>query len=430
LRDTAQIAPGPETASSESLCVQAALRGRSFATTPMLRKLLIYLWEHRGEDANEYAIAVDALDRRPDFDPRIDATVRVQISRLRVRLKEFYETEGNELPLQMTVPLGTHRLQFIEANHGELPEGQPSMGFAVTAKARPAARAGRFSTRMVVTVAVVVLVATVIGSTVWWVLHTRRLARPQIGQMPAFWNQCLGNGKETRIVIPAPVFFAWKSASGDRLMVRDPEVNDYATEKKSKALSGLEDKLGKSELMQAYTVAPDTYAATQLVHYLDQYGVPVVVSETSDSPIGELDRSNFVVIGTGRTLSPFQPYLNRLDLKMDTRKESVEDVKAQAGKPTVYNTEHQSIQRAVTPGILAMLPSNGSGGRIMVIMSPYDTFAMVAYLTSQAGLRDLERAQRAAGKNPYFEAVIMSETDGSVPLRSSLVLYRPLPPTP
>src|SRR6185436_16379316 len=88
-------------------------RSDIFRTAPVMRTLLLYLWQHRSEPISEYAIAVDALGRRPDFDPKIDATVRVQIARLRVKLKEFYEAEGETLGLRLTIPLGGHQLEWI-----------------------------------------------------------------------------------------------------------------------------------------------------------------------------------------------------------------------------------------------------------------------------------------------------------------------------
>jgi DNA-binding response OmpR family regulator len=59
-----------------------------------MRSLLLYLWKHQGEPISEYAIAVDALGRSPDFDPKADSTVRVQVARLRTKLKDFYAECG------------------------------------------------------------------------------------------------------------------------------------------------------------------------------------------------------------------------------------------------------------------------------------------------------------------------------------------------
>lgn len=83
------------------------------STAPLMRSLLIYLWKHRGEDISEYAVAVEALGRRPDFNCKIDASARVQISRLRSKLRRFYEIEGESFPLRLSIPMGGHQLKWI-----------------------------------------------------------------------------------------------------------------------------------------------------------------------------------------------------------------------------------------------------------------------------------------------------------------------------
>src|SRR5215467_1400865 len=77
----------------------------TFRTAPTMRALLLYLWEHQGEPISEYAIATEALGRNHDFDPKLDSTVRVQVARLRTKLKDFYES-ADDFPLRLTLPLG------------------------------------------------------------------------------------------------------------------------------------------------------------------------------------------------------------------------------------------------------------------------------------------------------------------------------------
>src|SRR5947207_13850323 len=80
----------------------------TFRSAPTMRALLLYLWEHQGEPISEYAIATEALGRSADFEPKLDSTVRVQVARLRAKLKEFYESAGGEFPLRLSLPLGRH----------------------------------------------------------------------------------------------------------------------------------------------------------------------------------------------------------------------------------------------------------------------------------------------------------------------------------
>jgi hypothetical protein len=61
---------------------------------------------------NETDIAVSALGRKPDFDPRTDSVVRVEARRLRIRLSQFY-SEHPERPLQIVLPAGQYGPTFV-----------------------------------------------------------------------------------------------------------------------------------------------------------------------------------------------------------------------------------------------------------------------------------------------------------------------------
>src|SRR5271163_305655 len=47
-----------------------------------------------GIPIKEYQIATEVLGRSTDFDPQLDSMVRVQAGRLRVKLTEYYGTDG------------------------------------------------------------------------------------------------------------------------------------------------------------------------------------------------------------------------------------------------------------------------------------------------------------------------------------------------
>jgi hypothetical protein len=67
------------------------------------------------EDVKEYQIGVDVLGRPPSFDPTEDAAARVEAHRLRKRLREYYETEGQTHSLRIEVPLGHYAITFQRA---------------------------------------------------------------------------------------------------------------------------------------------------------------------------------------------------------------------------------------------------------------------------------------------------------------------------
>lgn len=94
--------------------LEDVLASSTFKRAPTLSKLLSYLWKRRNGEVSEYAIATEALGRKADFEPRVDATVRVLVSRLRIRLKEFYESDGAELATRIVIPVGSHLVQVVE----------------------------------------------------------------------------------------------------------------------------------------------------------------------------------------------------------------------------------------------------------------------------------------------------------------------------
>jgi hypothetical protein len=78
--------------------LQAVLESKTFTRAPNLAAILRYVCQEYAEGRahliKEYNIAVQALGRPQDFDPSQDSVVRVEVSRLRKRLQQFYETEG------------------------------------------------------------------------------------------------------------------------------------------------------------------------------------------------------------------------------------------------------------------------------------------------------------------------------------------------
>lgn len=79
-------------------------------------RLLRYLCEKRfagcEEDIKEYNIAVDVFGRPPGFDSRRNSAVRVEASRLRKRLDEYYGGAGRSRPLRISIPPGQYVPQF------------------------------------------------------------------------------------------------------------------------------------------------------------------------------------------------------------------------------------------------------------------------------------------------------------------------------
>jgi hypothetical protein len=96
--------------------VQRLIRSPLLHGSEALCHLLQYLAEHALESpqvpTKEYQIATEVFGRSANFDPRLDSTVRVQTSRLRSKLAEYYATSGAEDAWQIEIPKGSYSLVF------------------------------------------------------------------------------------------------------------------------------------------------------------------------------------------------------------------------------------------------------------------------------------------------------------------------------
>src|SRR5450755_3559181 len=59
-----------------------------------------------------YTIAIEVFDRDVNFDPAIDAIVRVEAARLRAKLREYYDREGRTDPVRFELPKGAYVIRM------------------------------------------------------------------------------------------------------------------------------------------------------------------------------------------------------------------------------------------------------------------------------------------------------------------------------
>jgi len=96
--------------------VSAVLESKEFSRAPALAKLLKYLcektFEGRVYEIKEYSIATELYGRSGNFGEKRDSVVRVEMSRLRKRLVNYYADEGLQQPFRIVIPAGTYAPDF------------------------------------------------------------------------------------------------------------------------------------------------------------------------------------------------------------------------------------------------------------------------------------------------------------------------------
>jgi hypothetical protein len=99
------------------------LRSRTISGSEKLGQFLTFVVEAvlngEAEQLKETIIGVSVFGCQPDYDPKVDGIVRSQAWRLRLKLKQYYNSEGLEDPVIIDLPKGHYVPIFSHKTHQE-----------------------------------------------------------------------------------------------------------------------------------------------------------------------------------------------------------------------------------------------------------------------------------------------------------------------
>jgi len=85
--------------------------------SPRLARVLNFVGQKyldgRADEITEYNIATEVLGRAKTSFDSTDSVARTEIYRLRKKLKEYYDAEGKDHPIQILIPFRTYTPEFI-----------------------------------------------------------------------------------------------------------------------------------------------------------------------------------------------------------------------------------------------------------------------------------------------------------------------------
>ncbi len=435
------------------------IHSKPFRHASALQRLLQYLISKAladpFADIKEYTIGMEVFERGPDYDPQSDTIVRVQIHRLRIKVKEYYETEGIGDPILVDIPKG-HYIPSFEFRNGSLktdaadsiaPEtneradaaGNPA---APLTQAKTAGFATGFFSRGVLpfALALVILAAGIFIGAHWqeWrgsASNGTALARaPNAGPHDAatdFWRGFLGNDPSpvvgyadaVYLVDGAEDLFRFRRGASDYTGT----VVDRHLAQQFASSPGLVARAGPLYYEDGNTGTGDLQSVFVLTRLFTQMGLQMLVKRCRLITIDDLQQHDVILLGSpeendavAQLSRPSDFVWNRLDVAGPWKGEYV-NRRPQPGESLSYKTERDpSTQEIKTDFGLITLQPGAVPSRRIVMLGGLDTSGVAGaaqFVTSPTHMAELRSklesmsAWRGQGAAPSFQALLRVDVE-------------------
>jgi hypothetical protein len=402
--------------------VERILQSETLRNADALRRLLAYLAEKSiagdADQLKEYVVGLEAFGKPPDYDPRQDSIVRLQVGRLRQKLTEYYLTEGKDDPIVIDLPKGHFKLSF---------ETRP--GVAPSRLERAAPQPWR---RVALALGFGLLVALA-----WGTYSAVRLAQERqrdvasssawTPELNALWESFLTPERPLVVGIGSPLFLIL----GKGQMFRDVTINRWEDALHSASVAAIRKTLQNPPMQPRYHYVPaDELNAVFLLGKLLAPRQPhISLAKSTQLSLQQLEANNMLMIGSPAL---FDGLLRALPFQQEFAQErsGIRNLHPRAGEPEFFTDQNSTgtsedgdaytlITHAPGPlgiGDVASFTSSTIPGRLTAVQ----WFTDPALARTLAGkLRDPE------GKLPrYFQVVVRSKFMDTVPVETSYVTYR------
>ncbi|HEV8130954.1 MAG TPA: hypothetical protein VGQ81_06865 [Acidobacteriota bacterium] len=399
----------------------------------------------RTGEIKEYTIATEVLGRRPDFDPRNDNIVRVQVHRLRKKLEEYYNSEGAHDPFRIFIPRGRYYPDYVR-----LPSPEQTLD---TAPAVPTASvaARTAQTWLSITwpgVAVALLVVDL-------ALSIYLLVRPATGtnaameqiaetsSLASLWQPFIQPGQPPLVVYSNALFLM--SEHGDLFRYYTDTSHSLAMGARVPSLAGLERRgphpghTGPLYYFDSYTGIGEVVAMGRIAKLLSKFGQDFLVKRSRITSYEDIRNRNVIFLGASLEDS----ILGRLPVESDLVFEEpqgefvgrllIRDRRALAGAPTSYEFRRDDRTKALQGeyALISLLPGVTPNQRILILagLSTLGTQAAAEFAASEDSMSTLERARGGlanARQSPYFQALLDVQVRDGIAVKTSCLFVRPL----
>lgn len=410
--------------------MERLLQSKTFRSAPSSRRLLKYLFEHSlagdSEQLKEYTIGIDAFGKPPDYDPRVDSTVRIQIGRLRQKLAEYYREEGAEDAVVIELPKGHFSLTCEPRT-----ESLPATEIVETVPGSEAG--GRRNPWKAAALGLAALLIVTVSFALWkFQASAPKTASPSAWtpELAELWGPFVNSKRPLMIVVGNPLFLQFEN----KVLYRDLSIENPEDLLKSQQLAGVRKALGglDSRLVHYYAAVGDVSAAFQLGQRLGPLQANISVVRSSQLQWQQMADANVLFLGPPRF---FGDKLNNLPaaLEIVETADGFRVVHPRPGESGLYKFRDPAgyLAEDGEACVLVTRTAGPAGNTDVLTFASNSTFGRagaVSALTDAAFAKTMAgRMRGASGHIPrYFQALLEVKYKGGVATDATFLLYREL----
>ena len=353
-----EIADDPNLAQDERWqLAQRIAHSETFRRAPRLRSFLLFVVEkavrNQPSELNEYTIGTQVFERPASFNTADDSLVRSSARQLRVKLHEYFETEGREERQILEIPKGSYSPEFLDRPSDVIPK-----------QAKPAG--GQRNLRLLVALCAIFAVAAVVG----WVRNP-----PQEKSRSAVQNLVLSvfpkQGTELQLVLVDAALVVVNSSRPDIVSldeyIRHEEQNPLPL---PAAVPGgaTPPTFPGGRLITSFR---DAIFGTQLAELGAEKDWKVTVRHSRLMQSRDFRRGNFVVLGSTWSnpwVALFEDKCNfRFVREPVTGKFGIRNSAPRAGESAFYFSTPEQARNGVSHARIALLPNLSDSGKVLLI---------------------------------------------------------------
>jgi hypothetical protein len=401
----------------------------SFQKSNRLRDLLFFIAEQSLTDETlrlgEHQIGTVVFGKSQDYSAVEDSSVRVHVRQLRLRLYEYFQSEGHDETWTVEIPKGSYNAVFRNS-----------------AQASAAVRAGLDRRRWLKLLRLLpwALAALFLVTTCVALLRNPRTAT--LASPPWPLSQLFDAGNDPVQIVVADANYGILQLFKDQPTTLSEYLSPrfWDTETRAKAqLTFRETRVAGYLSISTLTSFADATVSASLVRLAGSAAGRITINSARNLHPRDLEKGNFIFLGGPRSnpwVSTFQEKLNFTDYinPDDPGSNCFHNLHPRPGEQETYCPIRSAVTSPVYYSTISLVPLPDGNGNALILrgLQEQGTEAMGRFLADPAKRKELQQALGLTGtpKQPiYFEALILTKSIGNTPTAtSSIVATRTIHP--